>query len=170
MGDQVLNMAVSRMQDLLQEEDVLGRLGGDEFALLVNRPLEEQEMFHYLETLRKALEQPVELGNHMFSISGSFGIAVYPKDGRSVTDLLKCADTAMYKAKESGRNVIRFFDRQMEEEIRERMKMANLLDNAIEREEIHLVYQPQFQTATLDIRGVEALARWQPRRFGEYSP
>jgi diguanylate cyclase (GGDEF)-like protein len=170
VGDQVLNIAVSRMQGLLHEEDLLGRLGGDEFALLVNRPMREQEMFQYMEELRKALEQPVELGNYVFSISGSFGVAVYPQDGRSVTDLLKCADTAMYKAKESGRNVIRFFDRQMEEEIRERMEMESLLVNAIEREEIHLVYQPQFQTSTLQIRGVEALARWQSTELGNIPP
>jgi diguanylate cyclase (GGDEF)-like protein len=170
VGDQVLNIAVSRMQGLLHEEDLLGRLGGDEFALLVNRPMREQEMFQYMEELRKALEHPVELGNYVFSISGSFGGAVYPQDGRSVTDLLKCADTAMYKAKESGRNVIRFFDRQMEEEIRERMEMESLLVNAIEREEIHLVYQPQFQTSTLQIRGVEALARWQSAELGNIPP
>ena len=170
VGDQVLNIAVSRMQTMLHEEDLLGRLGGDEFALLANRPLPEPEMYAYLETLRHALELPVELRNYVFSISGSFGVAVYPRDGKTVTDLLKCADTAMYKAKESGRNVIRFFNRQMEEEIRSRMEMESLLLNAIERVEISLAYQLQYQTATSTIRGMEALARWNSNELGTIPP
>lgn len=170
VGDQVLNIVVSRMQQLLHEEDLLGRLGGDEFALLVNRPLPEQELSFYLDTLRVALAQPVEIGNYIFSLSGSFGVAVYPRDGRSVAELLKCADTAMYKAKDAGRNVIRFFDRQMEAEILGRMEMEGLLINAIEREEVSLAYQLQFQTTSSEVRGVEALARWHSMELGNVPP
>lgn len=170
VGDQVLNIVVTRMQKVLHEEDLLGRLGGDEFALIVNRALPDEELFRYLETIRISLEQSVEVGNYSFYITGSFGVSVYPRDGESVAELLKCADTAMYKAKEAGRNVIRCFDREMEQEIKNRMEMESLLVNAIDRNEITLVYQPQYHTADLILRGVEALIRWDSAELGSVSP
>ena len=139
-GDLLLQSATSRMKTLINSNDMLGRLGGDEFALIIQQPLSEDEIFVYLESLKDVIEQPFTIEKNKFTITASFGFAVFPEDGNNSIDLLKCADTAMYKAKERGKNSIVRFSKEMNEEITKRMEFENKMMSAIQKDEMFLVF------------------------------
>ncbi|MBH1941841.1 GGDEF domain-containing protein [Mobilitalea sibirica] len=109
VGDIVLQKVICRWKDKLHRMDMLGRLGGDEFALIIRRELVDRELFEYTESFKKALEEPIVIEQHEFYIKASFGIAKFPKDGCDTTKLLINADIALYQAKKSGKNNIRFY-------------------------------------------------------------
>jgi diguanylate cyclase (GGDEF)-like protein len=96
---------------MIHPDDMIGRMGGDEFAVIVQRQISEKEILNYVEALRVSLLSPVVLIGGEYSISASFGITLYPQDGTDAADLLKCADTALNKAKEVGRNGVQFSEK-----------------------------------------------------------
>lgn len=108
-GDILLQTAVDRIKSVIDPEDLLGRLGGDEFALIIQRPFKEPDLLAYAENIKEVLQNAFIIENLTFNISASFGIALFPQDGKSANDIMKAADTAMYKIKETGRNGIQFF-------------------------------------------------------------
>jgi|GEM_PF-823084 len=113
IGDLLLQAVAIKLKRLIHPEDMLGRLGGDEFALIIKRPLTEEEIFSYIESLRLSLMENIVLENNALSVSASFGVSIYPQDGSTPTELLKCADTAMYKAKGYKKNGISFYTQGM---------------------------------------------------------
>jgi EAL domain-containing protein (putative c-di-GMP-specific phosphodiesterase class I) len=123
-----------------------------------------------LEKLRAAIAEPVRLENRDFSISGSFGVAIYPKDGDDAEMLVANADAAMYRAKETGRDNIQFYTPELNTKIRERLLIQEELRNAIARSEFTLLYQPQVDSRTQRIFAVEALIRWNHPTLGAVSP
>lgn len=169
-GDMLLKAAVQRLKSVIHQEDLLGRLGGDEFALIVQRKLKENELLAYLETVRESLVDPFTIEESKFIVSASFGVSMYPQDGDSANEIMKSADTAMYKAKENGRNGIHFFSVEMKSEILKRIEFENILREAVEQEEFHLVYQPQYRPDPKQLRGIEVLARWNSAILGPVSP
>ncbi len=168
-GDLLLQSVTSRMKTLINANDMLGRLGGDEFALIIQQSLSEDEMFNYLEALKNVIEQPFLIEKSEFTITASFGVAVFPDDGNNSIDLLKCADTAMYKAKELGKNSIIRFSKEMNEEITKRMEFENKMMSAIQKDEMFLVFQPQYNSDKC-LRGCEALVRWKSAELGVVNP
>ncbi|NLK71048.1 MAG: EAL domain-containing protein [Clostridiales bacterium] len=168
-GDLLLQSATSRMKTLIKPNDMLGRLGGDEFALIIQQPLSDEEIFEYLTLLKNVIEQPFTIEKNEFTITASFGFAVFPEDGKNSIDLLKCADTAMYKAKEQGKNNIVRFSKEMNEEITRRMEFENKMMSAIQKDEMYLVFQPQYSTDK-ELRGFEALVRWKSAELGVVNP
>ena len=168
-GDLLLQSATSRMKTLINSNDMLGRLGGDEFALIIQQPLSEDEIFVYLESLKDVIEQPFTIEKNKFTITASFGFAVFPEDGNNSIDLLKCADTAMYKAKERGKNSIVRFSKEMNEEITKRMEFENKMMSAIQKDEMFLVFQPQYNSDK-SLRGFETLVRWDSPELGVVNP
>ncbi|GFN31376.1 putative bifunctional diguanylate cyclase/phosphodiesterase [Paenibacillus xylaniclasticus] len=169
-GDILLRTVVKRLQSVIHPEDLLGRLGGDEFALIIQRQLKEEELLFYLEGIRETLQNAFIIEDSKFVISASFGVSMFPQDGDNATDLMKSADTAMYKAKEIGRNGIQFFSVEMKNEILKRIEFENILRDAVEQEEFHLVYQPQYKPHPKQLRGIEVLTRWHSAKLGIVSP
>ena len=170
IGDQLLTKAAARLRDHLREEDVLARIGGDEFVLLLPNLETGEDASSVASKLVRAITQPFFINEHELSIGMSVGIAVFPNDGADVEELVKHADTAMYSAKEAGRNTWRYFTQQMNDEATARLIMENNLRRALERNELKLVYQPQVSLPSRTIVGVEALVRWEHPEMGLVSP
>jgi len=169
-GDDYLKYTAKRLQEIIHEDDFLGRLGGDEFALIIQRNIKEDAAYNYVESLRNELCDKIKTNCSEFKVSASFGISVFPQDGRDPIELLKSADTSMYKAKELGRNNIQFFSPDMKEEILNKIQMESLLLNAYENKEFFIEYQPQFNAEDHRIRGFEALIRWDSPHYGRVAP
>lgn len=169
-GDTLLKTVVNRLKSVIHPEDLLGRLGGDEFALIIQRQFEEDSLLQYLENIRETLINSFNIQDSKFVISASFGVSIFPQDGEDATELIKSADTAMYKAKENGRNGIELFDIEMKNEILDKIHFESILREAIEHEELHLVYQPQYTSRDKELRGIEVLTRWDSPQLGFVSP
>ena len=169
-GDQLLCMVSERLLGCVRESDTVARLGGDEFLLLLGEIQNE-------EAITTAATKVMQQLGRAFSINGldvvataSLGIAVYPRDGVDMDLLLKNADLAMYRAKDAGRNVFRFFDSAMNESVVEHLHMASGLRTALGNGELRVYYQPQFDLVTGRVIGAEALLRWKHPSLGFIPP
>jgi diguanylate cyclase (GGDEF)-like protein len=169
-GDRMLQLVSQRISSQKHPDDFLGRLSGDVFALIITRPLKAAEALEYVEALRIGLCDPFNIEGMEYILNASFGIAIYPQDSTDAEVLLSCAETAMNKAKEYGKNCTQFFRREMKGDILTRVMYEKSLLSSIQNNELFLMYQPQFCTETKDIRGFEALARWQSPQFGLVPP
>ncbi|MFT8245035.1 EAL domain-containing protein [Roseomonas sp. BN140053] len=159
-GDRLLAQVAERLRASLRASDTVARLGGDEFAI-IKADLDTPEAGAALANrVIAALSVPYDLDGQVFEIGTSVGIALFPGDGRTVPRLLHNADTALYRAKRDGRGVYRFFEPAMDQRLLERRAMERDLRVAVERGEMFLVYQPQFDTMTRELVGQEALLRW----------
>jgi diguanylate cyclase len=170
LGDEVLREAGRRIQRCVRESDTVSRLGGDEFTVLLTRLNHPQEAWLIGESIVQSLSQEFQLGEHHCFLSASVGISSFPADGSSPEELMKSADTAMYRAKAGGRAQAVFFEERMNREAVARMTMDRDLRAAIERGELLLHYQPQIDLRTGAIRSAEALVRWQHPTRGLVSP
>ncbi len=159
-GDQLILEISTRLQNCLRERDVLCRQGGDDFVLYLPAPQGSLDLSRVAEKIIECLNLPFTISGHEISCSLSIGIAVYRDDGEDFDTLLKKADTAMYKAKEAGRNTFRFFDAQMNADAFEHMQLTNDLRQALGRNEFELNFQPQIDVASGAVVGAEALLRW----------
>jgi diguanylate cyclase (GGDEF)-like protein len=172
-GDKLLVEVANRMRGLLRDEDTAARLGGDEFvALLTDIEGDRGQVVSLVqrrgEELRRAIEVPADIDGNEVHITVSIGVSLLPSDTNNVDDLLKHADTAMYRAKDDGRNVLRFFVADMQEALEERMDVERRLRSALDRdEELELYLQPQY-TRDRVMCGAELLLRWQHK--GEFIP
>ena len=172
-GDELLRQVAARLSAALREEDTVARLGGDEFVVLLSPVEGVAAAAHVADKLMAALCEPFAIGERELHVNASLGVSLYPRDGQDADALLKYADTALYKAKEGGRNAYRFFSPEMDAEAHERLRLENELRRAVGRGELLLHYQPQMDLASGRITGLEALLRWQhpvdglipPQRF-----
>jgi len=170
VGDMLLVEIAERLRCAVRPGDTIGRLGGDEFALALAQLARVDDAALVAQKIVSALAAPFQLNGHEVYVSASIGIALHPLDGRDGDALLKNADTAMYRAKESGRNAYQFYLPQMNERALARMQMEALLRSAQERGEYLLHYQPKVNLQTGEISGMEALLRWQPWGRSPVSP
>ena len=161
---------VARANSESQPEAALSRLGGDEFTILLSGLTEMKHAVVVAKRIMKCLDLPVKVAGQELYVTGSIGIAVYPDDGEDINTLLKNADTAMYHAKNAGRNNFQFYAKYMNERTLSRLNMEAKLKKALERNEFILYYQPQVESATSTIVGVEALIRWEHPEMGLVSP
>ncbi|MBK6649735.1 MAG: EAL domain-containing protein [Betaproteobacteria bacterium] len=159
-GDELLQEVSQRLLPCLRREDLLARIGGDEFVALLPRLRRMDDAVAVAEKLLAALNMPLQVQSNEVSLSASMGIACFPNDGDTLDTLVKHADTAMYAAKEAGRNGYRFFEAEMNASVSRRMFIENNLRWALEREELFIVYQPQIDARSMQVVGVEALLRW----------
>lgn len=170
-GDRLLVEIANRLVELVVDEGKLvARLGGDEFVVLLTDINQEFAIAHTATNILRNLAGEVTLCGHHFSLSVSIGIARYPFDGTEVNELLKNADTALYVAKNAGKNVYRFFEESMQEDIVEKLSMERSLREAMGNEELLLYFQPIVRLSTGRIAGYEALLRWDNLQKGMVSP
>ena len=169
-GDSVLREAAARIARCVRSSDTVSRFGGDEFAVLVTALHNPQESWLISETIVEALSAPFEAGGHTCFLSASVGIALYPEDGGSAEELLKAADTAMYRAKSGGRSQVVFFEEKMNSEAVSRLTLDRELRTALERGELALHYQPQLDLKTGRLIAAEALLRWNRPGHGFIPP
>jgi diguanylate cyclase (GGDEF)-like protein/PAS domain S-box-containing protein len=170
LGDAVLCETANRLSRCLREGDTVSRLGGDEFVVLLPRFEEVEDVAKLAERVIGIVRQPVVLDGHELYVTASIGIAVYPDDGSSVEALIKNADTAMYRAKDIGRNCYQLYTPAMNARSVERLAMESSLRHALERGEFRLVYQVKMDLASGALTGVEALVRWIHPEMGVVSP
>src|SRR5687767_742176 len=169
-GDRLLRVAAERIRRAVREADMLFRMGGDEFTVLLEdvRGPEEAAMVAGREL--EAIAEPLQLQHHEISVSASIGIALYPRDDTVGERLVKSADTAMYRAKELGRNRYAFFAREMNERVESQIMIEAALRRALKNDEFVLHFQPRVSAATGRATGAEALLRWQHPEWGLVEP
>ena len=170
VGDAVLQAVSDRLKTLLREEDTLSRLGGDEFVVLLEDLRDGQDAASAAEKIIHALEKVLLIGNYPLHISASIGISLYPQDGRDAETLMKHADAAMYKAKESGRNAFHFYEQGITERAMRRIHLESRLRSAFEQRALVVHYQPVVGLESRRICGVEALLRWHDAEEGAIPP
>jgi len=169
VGDEVLVESARRFQASLRQGETLARLGGDEFVVIVDSD-DLNILTIVAERLQQSLiEQPITLKGHSFSVGLSAGIALYPLDGLTGDELLKCADIAMYRAKNRGGGYC-FYSNEMSDGLAERILLAQRLGLALTNNTLQLYYQPQVDLASGELVGAEALLRWHDEILGWISP
>jgi diguanylate cyclase (GGDEF)-like protein/PAS domain S-box-containing protein len=169
-GDQLLRAMTERLRMGVRASDTISRQGGDEFVVLLADIQDVQDIHAIAQKLLALGAEPFELGGHAVSCSFSIGITVYPTDGGDFDTLLRQADTALYHAKESGRNTYRFFTAEMNAAALARMRLESSLRRALDNHEFALYYQPQYDLATGLVVGAEALLRWHSSELGDVPP
>ena len=169
-GDRVLQLTAERLRAQVREEDTVARLGGDEFTLLLEEITGPQEVAVVAQKLLESFKKPFELEGHTLHVTPSIGISLSPEDGKDVTTLVRNADTAMYRAKDKGRNTYQFYTKEFTDRASERIQMESKLHHALEQDEFLLYYQPQYSLQTGQLIGAEALVRWQHPDMGLVSP
>ncbi|WP_153132826.1 putative bifunctional diguanylate cyclase/phosphodiesterase [Dechloromonas hortensis] len=170
VGDELLVAVAARIGDNVKLIDMLARLGGDEFICLMEGVHNERDVATLVEEIIDVFEQPFQLGSHELFLSTSVGISLFPGDGQSVVDLMRNADTAMYRAKAIGRGQFHFYTPEMTRDAQERIRMENLLRRALENGEMSVHLQPQVDTQTGELVGAEALVRWNSPELGSVPP
>ena len=170
IGDRLLQAVAERLRRGVRETDTISRQGGDEFVIVLPELADPESAGSIAGKLMEQMHEPVRVNGHRLNVTFSLGIALYPDDGEDFDTLMKKADTAMYSAKEAGRNTLRFFTAAMNVEAAARLKLQNRLQRALEKEELVLYYQPQFDLASGRILGAEALLRWRDPERGLVPP
>jgi diguanylate cyclase (GGDEF)-like protein/PAS domain S-box-containing protein len=182
IGDQLLKHVAERLSESIRHSDSIGRsadsdqahqlarLGGDEFTVLLTNLQDVQDASKVAKRILQALARPFMVGGHEIFVTVSVGIAIFPADGDSVDVLLKNSDTAMYHAKEQGRNNFQYYSNAMNAEANERLMLEGEVRHATEREEFVVYYQPQIDLRSGCIVGAEALVRWQHPQRGLLGP
>ena len=170
IGDDLLKAAATRLHECLRRGDTLSRLGGDEFVLVLEELHDDLNVITVLNKIISAFAEAFHIGGYVVSTTVSMGVAVFPTDGRDVHTLMRNADTAMYKAKEHGRNTYQFYQPDMNALSLRRLSLATELREALQYNQLELYYQPQIDTFRKRIVGVEALLRWKHPVMGSISP
>jgi diguanylate cyclase (GGDEF)-like protein/PAS domain S-box-containing protein len=170
VGDALLVQVAARLRECLRPGDTVGRLGGDEFAIVLCSLGKAADAGMVADKVVSALSRPFHLDGQDIYVSASLGISMYPTDGSEADELLRNADTAMYRAKERGRNTFQFYLPEMNERSAERLALETQLRGALERHEFLVHYQPKANIATGAISGFEALLRWQHPQRGLVQP
>lgn len=168
-GDAFLVEVGQRLREVLREEDTASRMGGDEFVLVLPE-CDALGAAHVAQKLAAAISRPFRIDPYEVVVTASIGIAIYPHDGTDFETLSKCADTAMYRAKQDGRNSFRFFTAEMQSHSVRNMELVSAMRHALARGEFHLHYQPQISLRDGRLIGVEALLRWTHPELGTISP
>lgn len=170
VGDELLRRVAQRLHRCLRKGDSVGRLGGDEFVISSPLRTNDRSAMRIAEKILEALREPFLVNQNELHISASIGISLYPTDGNDADALMRAADTAMYYAKERGRNNYQFFTQRLNDAARRRLVIANGLHQALQRGELLLDYQPQVDLKSGEILAAEALLRWHHPDLGPLPP
>lgn len=169
-GDLVLKVIAERIQCCIRKTDTGARFSGDEFVILLEDVSGPRNAAYIAKKLLDTISTPIQIQNSEVCVSGSIGIAMIPEDGMNGSELLVNADTAMYTAKNDGKNAVSFFTNEMKEKILSSINLSKSLHGALDGKEFYLDYQPQYDAGTGKIFGAEALLRWQHPQLGNIPP
>jgi len=169
-GDALLTLIAKKLSGLVRESDTVARLGGDEFVLVLNNYAKEEDIFFKARKLLEAFNQPLEINQHQFTITISIGISIYPKDGMYPDILIKNADSAMYRAKQIGKNTFQKYQEEFNKSTLERAELTSALRQALKNNAFFLEYQPLVKLDSGKIIGMEALLRWNHPTLGIIPP
>jgi len=175
VGDEMLKQVASRLRLNIAKEHLVARLGGDEFVVMIsNLSGSESNMLEHINAVAACIQhsfmQPFSVEGRQLSSAASIGVAIAPKDGQSIDELLRHADTALYQSKKDGRNTISYFQSEQETELQRRLEIENELRIGIDANQLRLLYQPKVDVQTGRIVAAEALVRWQHPEEGTISP
>lgn len=170
VGDKVLIHSANVLKTALRKHDTVARLGGDEFILLLGDIQTHHDITAIATKLVQLFRSPFEIDERAFTISLSLGIAVFPDDADSPNELLRKADSAMYSAKQMGRNTFSFFTESMSQDLNRRLKLEEHMRSALAKQEFEVYFQPQYDLSNGFVVGAEALLRWHNEELGWISP
>jgi diguanylate cyclase (GGDEF)-like protein/PAS domain S-box-containing protein len=170
VGDALLVQVSGRILREIQPFDTLARIGGDEFVLMLLGDAQPEKISIVVNRIIEALRRPFLIEGNRIEISASAGVALYPNDGAAADTLLRAADAAMYRVKQSGRGAFRFYEASMNAQLQARLQLETELAGAVERQELMLYYQPIVRTVTREVETFEALIRWNHPRRGLIPP
>ena len=169
-GDELLLEMARRLRDCVREDDTVARLGGDEFTIILSELRHPEDAVKVAEKIIAAVQKPMSIGGMPIDVSASIGIALYPVDGNDPESLLRNADSAMYRAKESGRNTYQLCTDEMKGRALQRLSLETKLRRALQEEQLVLHYQPQISLTDGKVIGAEALLRWNDPERGWVFP
>jgi diguanylate cyclase (GGDEF)-like protein/PAS domain S-box-containing protein len=169
-GDQMLIQVAERLKQCMREGDTVTRLGGDEFVMIFGDQVDVAGISYLAQRVLDEISRPLTIEGRQFFVTGSIGLSLYPQDGQSTETLLKYADVAMYRAKDQGRNNFQLYTPDMNTQISERLLLEASLRQALDQGQFLLHYQPQMDTVSGQLSGVEALIRWQHPVLGLVPP
>ncbi len=170
IGDKVLQEFSKRLSECIRAQDTIARLGGDEFTVILHNIAKLSDIATVANKIIDAMKIPVKIASNILHITTSIGISIYPEHAQDKASLLKFADTAMYKAKDKGRNNYQLYSVGMTAHAYKRVIMENSLRMAIKEEQFSVYYQPQINIFNNQLAGMEALVRWQHPTLGMVSP
>ncbi len=169
-GDHILIDAAERLRKTIRSCDTVARLGGDEFIILLGDLKQSNSIKQIAETLIDKFRSAFIYEDRELLLTASLGIAIYPDDGKTPSDLLRNADSAMYHSKRQGRNTYNYFNQSMNDEVTRRLLLEEYMSGALDNNEFSVLYQPKVEIDSLKIIGAEALLRWHNPLLGEISP
>ncbi|WP_165901798.1 putative bifunctional diguanylate cyclase/phosphodiesterase [Reinekea marinisedimentorum] len=169
-GDELLRQISKRLKATLRAVDTVARISSDEFVMLIQHISSREEVQTIVNKLMATFEIPFNIENRPYNQTASIGISVYPDDGSNTSELLRSADSAMYLAKNEGRNTFRFFDKSDIRLTEKRIRLEIALQRAAKKNEFSLAYQPQYELSSKRIIGLEALIRWHNPALGDIPP
>ena len=170
VGDQLLVQAAKRLTHSVRQEDTVARLGGDEFLIIAGDLNERSDVDPIINNILKTFSSAFSIGGSEQVVTPSIGLALFPEDGETTSMLLRNADLAMYQAKEDGRNTYHYFNRSIQEKMREKLELESELRHALNNNEMHIQYQVIVDANSSQTVSVEALLRWNSRKFGLVMP
>ena len=170
IGDKVLVEIAKRLQHILRESDFIARWGGDEFVIILENIHAAKDSAKVAAHIINTLKEPIIIEPYNLTTTASVGIALYPENGEDANTLIKHADSAMYLAKDKGKNTFRYYTQELSNEIQSRLNIDLALRNALQNSEFYMVFQPQYSLATGKLISLEALIRWENDELGFIQP
>jgi len=170
IGDAMLKELSTRIRDVLDDDILFARIGGDEFVIMARLKEGREDASAIAKSVLSLIREPVQVSNYALNTTASIGIVIYPDDTRNKFEIVKFADSAMYAAKEYGKDNYQFYNRQLSLDVQSRLHMEQEMSHAIKRNEFSLVFQPQYDLHTHKVTGTEVLLRWKNDKLGSVAP
>ncbi|MDP4127850.1 MAG: EAL domain-containing protein, partial [Bacillota bacterium] len=170
IGDKLIKEVSNKFKQIIRKHETVARFGGDEFAIIIDDITCKEDIIRFIKRLRSVFDDPFNINGNELFVGSSMGVSIYPNDSDNIYELMKNADTAMYEAKEVGKNTYRFYNQEMMKDIIRKLEIERCLRNALNNNELFLRYQPQIEAKTGRVRGCEALLRWESQELGMISP